>query len=153
MTSETYWMIFSFGSGAAVAIFKLWQRDKVTDKRVDLMWRAHLARGQQEGLDKGMIQRVKKDESMASHLCLDAETRAAYKPIAPALKAIYAKDPRPAKFAEAVEEEYGAWLSRFICGPLGVNQFACLSMALIVAKESEAAMAVSGEAYGGELHA
>lgn len=157
MTSETFWSIFGFGSGAVVAVYKLWRRDKITDERVDLMWRAHLARGEQEALGRGMIQRAepKDDDNMTADLHLNANVRAAYGPIASILKAIYARNPTPEKFAEAVEKEHGAWLSRFICGPLGVNQFACLSMALIVAQENGVTVpGANGDGtYDGAAHA
>lgn len=121
-------------SGLVAAFVKLWRRDEVQDRRLDLLWEAHVRRGSSEAAQLKLTKPVE-DSDMQAELRVDV--RAAYDPIAPALREIRKSYPDPGRFAEEVEKRYGDWLVRHICDVLGVSNFACLAMAKLVTDDPE----------------
>ncbi len=117
----------------APVLVKLWRRDDVTDDRVDQLWRAHLRRGLAEGLTKNFIQE-RRGEIAVVHT-LSPEVEAAYLPIAAGLRQIHSDNAglTPERLVQVIETHYGDWLGKFICRTLGINDYACLQMALMVA--------------------
>lgn len=135
-------------SGLVAVVAKLWRRDDVTDRRVDLMWEAYLRRGSVEAASKKLVLPSPRSPSGDPTMpTLRDDVRAAYEPIAPALRQLYQREGKgltEGQLAEKIEARFGAWLSRHICAVLGVTEFACLEMARIVATEPELAAATSG---------
>jgi hypothetical protein len=71
---------------------------------------------------------------------MTAEARSAYQPIAPALRKLrdaVGHGLTDAQLAEKIEERFGAWIAKHICRVLGVEDYACLQMAVLVAKEDD----------------
>ena len=108
-------------------------RDDKTDNRVDLMWKAHLRRGESEAKQKQLAVETHKDGDKV--ITLVPDVRQAYNPIAPFLKDLRQRFPDPVQFTEEVETHYGDWLSKHICNVLGVSEYACLAMAVSVSEE------------------
>lgn len=131
-------------TGLVVAITKLWQRDEITDKRVDQLWKAHMRMGKREAEHRTLIQPVEQRGPDDMDFALRPDVRAAYQPISLGLKQIY-HDLRKATanqfsevmLTEKLEERFGMWLSKHICGPLNLKEYACLEMAKIVAMEDD----------------
>lgn len=117
-------------------VVELHARDDKTDFRLDRLWEAHMLRGTVEVKRRQLVTEVSTDSEVKLML-LRPDVRAAYEPIALALKELRAtmKDATVAKLAEAIEIKFGPWLSRHICEVIGVNEYGCLAMAAAVADE------------------
>jgi hypothetical protein len=113
---------------------KLWHRDNVTDDRVDLLWRSFIIRGEAEMVIRQLA--TQNGEAVRPYT-IRPDTRAAYEPIAPALRELRRSNIglSDERFAEMVAKKYDAWLVKHICIPLGISQGACQAMALSVANE------------------
>lgn len=127
-------MLLTVVAGLLTALIKLWRRDNATDERVRKLWQSNLRRGEVEAFNTGKVERLD-----VATVVLNPVAAAAYEPVAPFLRQLLREYPRlsedDALFAEKIEDRFGEWLVKHICGPLGVTNFACLHMALLVAKE------------------
>jgi hypothetical protein len=124
-------------AAAMKAYNSLIHRDDVTDKRVDLLWQAHLRRGAVEGVNERFIVPLPDEpsgESIFMRFGVRPQVVEAFKPLAPVLKDLWreAKGDE-VKFAELLEERHGPWLQKHICLVLGVKEYACIEMAKLVA--------------------
>jgi hypothetical protein len=119
------------------AFAKLWQRDNVTDKRVDLLWQANLRRGAVEAVTAKLIEQIPQNattEGQFMRFAVDKKVIEAFKPIAPVLKELWRETSGDqVKFVETLEQRHGQWLQKHICMPLGVKEYACIEMAKLVA--------------------
>ncbi len=120
----------------ASAVKGLRKRDDVTDTRVDVLWSAMSRRGALKARKKGKILVHREPEEMVT---LQEDAKRAFRPIAPLLADIYRRVVKgPAdngKFSEAVETELGDWLIEHICDVHDIEDFECIAMALVVARE------------------
>lgn len=136
-------------TGLLPVLRKLWLRDNATDdrleevrseqaRRLDLLWEAHMLRGTVEVKTKRLATEVWTGDD-AKKLLLRPDITAAYEPIAPALRALRRgmPDATPGQLGEAIEARFGHWLAHHICEVIGVNEYACLVMALTVAETPE----------------
>jgi hypothetical protein len=114
---------------------RLTRADKITDSRVDTVWRSLTNRGTLRAKNEGYI--IGEDTGMAA--TVRSDIKSAFDPVRPVLAKIYretVKEPGDeGKFTEALEKQMSAWLMKHICGPLGVHEYECAAMALLVAKE------------------
>lgn len=112
-------------------------RDDHTDNRLDLWADFQLRRGRVEALQKGLMSAI--PEGPAVPLTLRPDVRNAYDPVAPYLRRRYRKASEKSlsrvQFAEVIEHEFGPWMARHICAPLGISDGACLDIAIEVAME------------------
>lgn len=120
----------------ARAVKDLRKRDDVTDARVDVQWAATARRGALKARKKGKILVQREPEDMVT---LQEDARRAFKPIAGILADIYRKTVKgphdEGKFSEALETELGDWLIEHICDVHEIEDFECVAMALVFARE------------------
>ena len=117
---------------------KLVRRDDHQDERLDLILEALLRRGRAEGKRRSLLVEVPEDKKMPTVMSLEART--AFAPIAPALRKLRMSLTQPvnrARLAEAIEKQYGEWISKHICAVLGITNFACWDLACLTAEEDE----------------
>ena len=132
---------------AVSALIGAWARlqsaDRHTDKRVDMLWSAHMRMGKREAENREMIVETPEKGPDDMGFTLRADVRAAYQPISMALKSLYrdvfktGAAENEIALTEALEAKFGPWLSKHICGPLNLKEYACLEMAKLVAMEDD----------------
>lgn len=107
---------------------------------INTMWNGMLRRGAVEAEIKGLVTKVNV-HSPEFNFLIQPEVRAAYNPIAPSLRRLYIdsckkqKNLSEAELAQLIEQNFGPWLVRHICEPLGVHDMACIRMAIDIAKQ------------------
>lgn len=129
-------------SGLVPVVISIWKRLSAQERRLNDFWESHLLRGTSEGLTRGLlVEQVGPEDAVDSMeggfmtVAVTPLVAEAFAPIADKLVAMRQKykDACRSEFAELIERRFGAWLARFICTALGVNQFACIVMAISIA--------------------
>jgi hypothetical protein len=121
-------------------LVKLWRDLKSS---IDTFWTAHLLRGKAEALRNDLVLETFGDSSTpdfdleGGFMPLAVRARAAklYEKVVPVLRGMRAANPRATEqvMAELIEKRLGGWIARHVCTKLGVNQFACVVMAISLA--------------------
>ncbi|HVK09526.1 MAG TPA: hypothetical protein VM597_12185 [Gemmataceae bacterium] len=127
-------------SGVVVVLVKLWRDMK---SRLDTFWSAHLLRGKAEALREDLVVEThgggnfSPDDLEGAFMPLAVRQRAAklYEKAIPALQKLRAANPEATEvqMAELIERQFGGWIARNVCTQLGINQFACIVMAISLA--------------------
>lgn len=126
--------------GFVVVLVKLWRDMK---SRLDTFWSAHLLRGKAEALREDLVVEThggdtfSPDDLEGGFMPLAVRQRAAklYEKVTPSLQKLRAANPdaTEGQMAELIERQFGGWIARNVCTKLGINQFACIVMAISLA--------------------
>lgn len=122
-------------------------RDKITDSRVDQIWKSNYERGvisakQRPDLLIGPdpIRQISHAGSYQTMLLdpksIPVEVKDAYSPIIPFLKQLRLECADPARFSELLDKELGTWILRHICEPLRIVDYECMAIARAIAEEA-----------------
>lgn len=131
-------------TGLVAAVVQMWRKLSRNDSRLERLWRGHLLRGKVEAIGKGLAVETFGDVSSISPdweggfmpLAVRSNIAKLFEPAAERLKALWAKNPGATdeELADLIEIGFSGWMARNICLVLGVNQYACIAMAISVAK-------------------
>lgn len=135
-------------AGLVPSVIWIWKRLSAQERRLERFWRARLLRGTAEALTARYVveqigpESIDPDQGGFMPVALSQEAYSAYEPIADKLKEMYKKyqNATDTEFAEAIEDRFGAWLARFVCAVLGISNYACLVMAMAVARGTPVAV-------------
>lgn len=127
--------------GLVPVVIMIGKRLSRQERRLDDFWRGHLLRGTSEGRNRGLlVEQVGPEDTVEleegfTTIAVTPVVAEAFAPIADQLVTMRKKyeDATYTELAELVERRFGPWLARFICTSLGVNQFACIVMAISIA--------------------
>lgn len=122
-------------------VIRLWSKVSAHDRKFDRFWRARLLRGTVEGLAKQYLSEQINSEGADSstglfNVAVTPEVYESYAGIVDQLLATKKNAPEAddLELTELIEDRFGPWITANICPVLHVAEFACLVMALSIAK-------------------
>lgn len=131
-------------TGLVPAVMLLWKKVSRQGRLLEDFWEGHLLRGKVEALQRGLAVEwfdtsngSPEQEGDFMPLAVRQLAHALYDPIRVQLMALRGRFPvaSETEMAQMIERRFGGWLARNVCMKLGVNQFACVVMAISVADD------------------